>query len=89
MAFTGKLHILSFSKLQILWIIKCITLLYGFFLQAYNLSRDHKPDLEIEKERILKAGGFIHAGRVNGSLNLARAIGNLLITIGWSTFLKD
>ncbi|EPS61602.1 hypothetical protein M569_13193, partial [Genlisea aurea] len=43
--------------------------------QAYNLSRDHKPDLEAERERILKAGGFIHAGRVNGSLNLARAIG--------------
>lgn len=47
-------------------------------LQAYNLSRDHKPDLEAERERILKAGGFIHAGRVNGSLNLARAIGNLI-----------
>lgn len=47
-----------------------------FFSQAYNLSRDHKPDLEVERERILKAGGFIHAGRVNGSLNLARAIGN-------------
>ncbi|PIA45893.1 hypothetical protein AQUCO_01600264v1 [Aquilegia coerulea] len=45
--------------------------------QAYNLSRDHKPELEVEKERILKAGGFIHAGRVNGSLNLARAIGIL------------
>jgi protein phosphatase 1G len=45
--------------------------------QAYNLSRDHKPDLEIEKERILKAGGFIHAGRINGSLNLARAIGDM------------
>ncbi|XP_027180690.1 probable protein phosphatase 2C 60 isoform X1 [Coffea eugenioides] len=45
--------------------------------QAYNLSRDHKPDLEIERERILKAGGFIHAGRVNGSLNLARAIGDM------------
>ncbi|KOM42074.1 hypothetical protein LR48_Vigan04g227200 [Vigna angularis] len=45
--------------------------------QAYNLSRDHKPDLDIEKERILKAGGFIHAGRVNGSLNLTRAIGNV------------
>ncbi|KAJ6673900.1 PROTEIN PHOSPHATASE 2C [Salix viminalis] len=44
--------------------------------QAYNLSRDHKPDLEAEKERILKAGGFIHAGRVNGSLNLSRAIGD-------------
>lgn len=50
-----------------------------FFVQAYNLSRDHKPDLEAEKERIIKAGGFIHAGRVNGSLNLARAIGILLL----------
>ncbi|XP_022142293.1 probable protein phosphatase 2C 60 [Momordica charantia] len=45
--------------------------------QAHNLSRDHKPDLEAERERILKAGGFIHAGRVNGSLNLARAIGDM------------
>ncbi|XWS70510.1 hypothetical protein CRYUN_Cryun03dG0053800 [Craigia yunnanensis] len=45
--------------------------------QAYNLSTDHKPDLEAEKERILKAGGFIHAGRINGSLNLARAIGDI------------
>lgn len=24
-----------------------------------ELSRDHKPDLDVEKERILKAGGFI------------------------------
>ncbi|XP_022852875.1 probable protein phosphatase 2C 60 [Olea europaea var. sylvestris] len=45
--------------------------------QAHNLSRDHKPDLEVERERILKAGGFIQAGRVNGSLNLARAIGDV------------
>ncbi|KAJ4732660.1 Protein phosphatase 2C family protein [Rhynchospora pubera] len=45
--------------------------------QAYNLSRDHKPELEAERERILKAGGFIHAGRVNGSLNLSRAIGDM------------
>lgn len=50
------------------------------YLQAYNLSKDHKPDLEPEKDRILKAGGFIQVGRVNGTLNLARAIGiqNLL-----------
>ncbi|OMP01913.1 phosphatase 2C (PP2C)-like protein [Corchorus olitorius] len=40
---------------------------------AYFLSRDHKPNLEAEKERILKAGCFMHAGRINGSLNLARA----------------
>lgn len=42
------------------------------------MSRDHKPELEAERERILKAGGFIHAGRVNGSLNLARAIGTFI-----------
>ncbi|XP_043810540.1 probable protein phosphatase 2C 60 isoform X2 [Manihot esculenta] len=47
------------------------------FEEAYDLSRDHKPDLEAERDRILKAGGFIHAGRVNGSLNLARAIGDM------------
>ncbi|KVH99047.1 Protein phosphatase 2C [Cynara cardunculus var. scolymus] len=45
--------------------------------QAYNLSKDHKPDLEAERERIYKAGGYIHYGRVNGSLNLARAIGDM------------
>ncbi|XP_028106967.1 probable protein phosphatase 2C 60 [Camellia sinensis] len=44
------------------------------FMQAYNLSRDHKPDLKAEKDRILKAGGLVQYGRVNGSLNLARAI---------------
>lgn len=45
--------------------------------QAIELSQDHKPELENERERILRAGGFIHAGRINGSLNLARAIGDM------------
>ena len=44
-------------------------------LQAYDMSKDHKPDHEIERERILNAGGFIVVGRVNGTLNLSRAIG--------------
>ncbi|KAM0837172.1 hypothetical protein ACQ4PT_061838 [Festuca glaucescens] len=45
--------------------------------QAYNLSRDHKPELVAERERIQKAGGFIRMGRINGSLNLSRAIGDM------------
>lgn len=45
--------------------------------RAYDLSKDHKPDLEVEKQRILRAGGFVQCGRVNGSLNLARAIGDM------------
>lgn len=41
------------------------------------LSIDHKPDNQIEKSRISAAGGFIIDGRVNGNLNLSRAIGDL------------
>ncbi|KAL3511991.1 hypothetical protein ACH5RR_024708 [Cinchona calisaya] len=45
--------------------------------QAYALSKDHKPDHEVEKERIVRAGGYVQCGRVNGSLNLSRAIGDM------------
>lgn len=41
------------------------------------MSTDHKPDLENEKERVKNAGGFISDGRINGNLNLSRAIGDL------------
>lgn len=44
---------------------------------AIEMSLDHKPDLEVEKNRINKAGGYISDGRVNGNLNLSRAIGDL------------
>ncbi|CAA2976247.1 probable phosphatase 2C 60, partial [Olea europaea subsp. europaea] len=46
-------------------------------MQAHNLSKDHKPDLGAEKERILNAGGCVQYGRVNGNLNLSRAIGDM------------
>ena len=41
------------------------------------MSIDHKPELEGERNRILKAGGFISDGRINSNLNLSRAIGDL------------
>ena len=41
------------------------------------LSVDHKPDDEVEKMRINKAGGYVSEGRVNDNLNLTRAIGDL------------
>lgn len=45
---------------------------------ALPLSYDHKPQQEGELNRIKKAGGFVnHFGRVNGNLNLSRAIGDL------------
>ncbi|RNF02494.1 protein phosphatase 2C [Trypanosoma rangeli] len=43
---------------------------------AIPLSEDHKPNLQREKERILKAKGFIRNGRVNGILSLSRALGD-------------
>jgi Protein phosphatase 2C len=46
--------------------------------QTLALSFDHKPQQEVEMNRIHRAGGFVnHFGRVNGNLNLSRSIGDL------------
>lgn len=44
---------------------------------AIDLTVDHKVTLESEVSRISAAGGIVLNGRVNGSLNLTRAIGDL------------
>jgi serine/threonine protein phosphatase PrpC len=44
---------------------------------AVELSKDHKPDDETEKNRIVKAGSTVTDGRVDGNLNLSRALGDL------------
>merc|ERR1712050_654961 len=43
---------------------------------AIQLSKDHKPDVEEERERIEAAGGKVIAGRVNGRLSLTRGLGD-------------
>ena len=45
--------------------------------KATPLSFDHKPTNPTERLRITKAGSFVNGeGRVDGSLNLSRAIGD-------------
>ena len=46
--------------------------------KAYRMSIDHKPELELEKNRIEKAEGWVSEnGRINGNLNLSRTLGDL------------
>lgn len=45
--------------------------------KAVEMSFDHKPEDEPERARIVKAGGKVTTdGRVNGGLNLSRAVGD-------------
>ena len=45
--------------------------------KAYNLNREHQVIIEDEKERVLKSGANIVGYRINGMINLTRAIGDL------------
>ena len=45
--------------------------------KAQQITNDHKPDLATERNRITKAGGTVVEGRVEGNLNLSRALGDL------------
>lgn len=40
------------------------------------MSKDHKPENPEELSRIKNAGGYVADGRVNGNLNLSRAMGD-------------
>lgn len=44
--------------------------------KAISLSYDHKPSKLEEEKRIQAAGGFVECDRVNGNLNLSRALGD-------------
>ena len=45
--------------------------------QAIKLSQEHKTTLKSEYDRIVKSGGHILNNRIEGKLNLTRAIGDL------------
>ena len=56
-----------------LCVSRCVVCREG---KAVEMSADHKPEDELEMKRIKNAGGKVTAdGRVNGGLNLSRAIG--------------
>jgi serine/threonine protein phosphatase PrpC len=46
--------------------------------KAIAMSHDHKPTLKKERDRIYKAGSTVNIeGRIDGNLNLSRAIGDI------------
>lgn len=46
--------------------------------KAVPLSFDHKPNNPDEMKRIVNAGGWVDACRVNGNLALSRALGDFI-----------
>lgn len=56
--------------------------------KAVEMSVDHKPEDTPEQDRIIKAGGRVTCdGRVNGGLNLSRAIGKPIFSMYFSYLL--
>ena len=45
--------------------------------KAFNLNREHQIVIESEKDRVIKSGATVQGYRINGMLNLTRAIGDL------------
>lgn len=52
---------------------RCVLSING---KAEAMSHDHKPDNPDELSRIKRAGGKVTDGRVNGNINLSRALGD-------------
>lgn len=69
------------------WFVLCFQTLrlnhlsgFVFTGKAVDMSFDHKPTDHVELHRIIKAGGQVGAdSRVNGGLNLSRAIGENIL----------
>eukprot|EP00826_Nyctotherus_ovalis_P064071 TRINITY_DN9394_c0_g3_i2.p1 TRINITY_DN9394_c0_g3~~TRINITY_DN9394_c0_g3_i2.p1 ORF type:complete len:188 (-),score=55.34 TRINITY_DN9394_c0_g3_i2:127-690(-) len=53
---------------------RCVLSVSG---KAVDMSEDHKPNLDKEKQRIENAGGYVEDNRINGSINLSRSLGDL------------
>jgi len=55
---------------------RCIVI--GENAQVKFSSKDHKPDLPEETDRISKAGGYVSMRRVNGDLAVSRGLGDYI-----------
>lgn len=44
--------------------------------KAVELSKDHKPDVPMERSRVVAAGHYVEDGRVDGVIAISRAIGD-------------
>lgn len=56
---------------------------------AVAMSDDHKPSCPDEEKRIKAAGGFVSMDRVNGNLNLSRALGDFTYKENKELGIKD
>lgn len=75
MGTTANIILIKNNYIYIANVGDCLSYMY-YNKKAIKLNNQHNVNLEEEKNRILKSGNKIINGRINGRLNLTRAIGD-------------
>ena len=83
MGTTANIMLIKNSTIYIANVGDSLSVMYKH-KKAYNLNKEHQTIIESEKERVLKSGAKIVGYRINGMLNLTRAIGDLKFKANFS-----
>lgn len=77
MGTTANIMLIKNNKIYIANVGDSLSIMYKN-KKAYNLNREHQIVIKEERDRVLKSGANIVGYRINGMLNLTRAIGDLI-----------
>ena len=77
MGTTANIMLIKNNNLYLANVGDSLSVMYTKNGKTIKLNREHKTTLKSEAERIEKSGNEIKNKRINGILNLARALGEI------------